>query len=80
MTDLKKLAKHLRNEQLKVASNSATFAAFFDLVPRRVSQGPFKQTEGFFTLYRGEVQKMPQKYQNLSQLSTAHFSGVLQAF
>ena len=45
-----------------------------------VSQGPFKQTEGFFTLYRGGGQKMPQKYQNCSQLSTAHFSGVLKAF
>ena len=45
-----------------------------------VSQGPFKQTEGFFTLYRGGGQKMRQKYQNLRQLSTAHFSGVLKAF
>ena len=49
-------------------------------VPARYEQGPFKQTEGFLSLYRGEVQKMGQKHQNLSQLSTAHFSGVLQAF
>ena len=32
-TDLRKLAKHLRNKQLKVALNFGTFAAFFDLTP-----------------------------------------------
>ena len=33
LTDLKKLAKHLRNEQLKVDYNFGVFAAFFDLHP-----------------------------------------------
>ena len=34
----------------------------------------------FLLCIGGEVQKMTEKWQNLRQLSTAQFSGVLQAF